>query len=118
MKPREVFEAMRPFYPEWPREWAFTGELVQCICRAMAAHPERLRAWLAVKEPARPLSIAELPESRERDAWRHARPTTARELAQQARSDTSCVGAFARARPTRAKLDRNSLAAGERENED
>lgn len=67
MSPREVFEAMRPFYPHWPMTFdealraATHGDSVAVICTAMARHPGRLRAWLDWKAPVMPSAADELP---------------------------------------------------------
>ena len=52
MKPREVFEALRPFYPEWPATFEQASAITQATCRAVAKEPSRLRAWLELKDPA------------------------------------------------------------------
>lgn len=57
MTPREVFDAMRPFYPDWPKDWT-ANPIIQSVCYAMARHPARLRAWLSLKEPVKPVSPA------------------------------------------------------------
>ena len=78
---------------------------------AYAADAERFR-WLAERTAATGLArwvhpfqfLAEAVDARRKaDAIGAApRVTTAAELRQQAKSDTSCVGAFARARPGKA----------------
>lgn len=54
MKPREVFDAMRPYYPTWPATFDEATELTKATCRAIAKDPDRLRAWLQQREPAAP----------------------------------------------------------------
>ena len=76
-----------------------------------AADAERFR-WLAEHTVATGLArwvhpfqfLAEAVDARRNEATTNAAPrvTTAAELRQQAKSDTSCVGAFARARPGKA----------------
>ncbi len=76
-----------------------------------AADAERFR-WLAEHTVATGLArwvhpfqfLGEAVDARRNEATTNAAPrlTTAAELRQQAKSDTSCVGAFARARPGKA----------------
>ena len=76
-----------------------------------AADAERFR-WLAEHTVATGLArwvhpfqfLADAVDKRRKEAVTNAAPrvTTAAELRQQAKSDTSCVGAFARARPGKA----------------
>lgn len=51
MKPREVFDAMRPYYPTWPATFDEATELTKATCRAIAKDPERLNAWLQQQGP-------------------------------------------------------------------
>ena len=86
------------------------GELVKAA-GAYAADAERFR-WLAEHTVATGLArwvhpfqfLGEAVDARRNEATTNAAPrvTTAAELRQQAKSDTSCVGAFARARPGKA----------------
>ena len=91
---------------------------VEVSTQAAQAELERLRAdaerflWLAEHTVATGLArwvhpfqfLAEAVDKRRADeaAGSAPRVTTAAELRQQAKSDTSCVGAFARARPGKA----------------
>lgn len=86
------------------------GELAKAV-ESYAANAERFR-WLAEHTVATGLArwvhpfqfLGEAVDARRKESATNAAPrvTTTAELRQQAKSDTSCVGAFARARPGKA----------------
>lgn len=92
----------------WPGRAPHRAALLGDVAENYSADAERFR-WLAEHTVATGLArwvhpfqfLAEAVDARRKEAATDAAPrvTTAAELRQQAKSDTSCVGAFARARP-------------------
>lgn len=95
----------------WPGRAPHRAVLLGDVSENYSADAERFR-WLAEHTVATGLArwvhpfqfLAEAVDARRNEATTNAAPrvTTAAELRQQAKSDTSCVGAFARARPGKA----------------
>lgn len=95
----------------WPGRAPHRAALLGDVAENYSADAERFR-WLAEHTVATGLArwvhpfqfLAEAVDARRKEAATDAAPrlTTAAELRQQAKSDTSCVGAFARARPGKA----------------